>query len=475
MISVVLRNVVLPALILAGGIGGFAVLYASRTVPESKALGDDRPPPVEVVGAENASPGMLGIEANGTIVPKREVTLSAEVEGRVDERTDACWAGRSVKAGDLLLTLDPRPLEIQKDVAEADLAQVAADLDQLEIEIENTEELVALGEQEVDLSRREQTRVEQLIARNASSASERDVADSKVLTSRQNLQRLRNDQRTFASRRAGLEAQRSRIEAQLDQIAYDLERASVIAPVDGRIVEVLVEKDSYARPGEVLVTIEDTATMEVRCSLRLEDLYWLAGGDDPLTLSDDDPYAIPKARAVVSRSLGGRVTSWEGVLSRFEGTGIDERTRTVPCRVEVPAPAGLRRGMFVSLSLFGEEAKVPLISIPRNAFRPNNVVWIASADDSSTESQGSTEERLDRRLLEILRVEPVRVLTDTVLIRGDGPDGPIPVGAELIVSQLNDPQPGMAIRVGGLNRPDASTGPEDDRAIATSAPGADLR
>ena len=73
---------------------------------------------------EAAPPGGFGIEVNGTVVPKREVTLSAEIDGRVVERTDACWAGRAVKRGDLLLRLDPRPLEIQRMTFEAELGQV---------------------------------------------------------------------------------------------------------------------------------------------------------------------------------------------------------------------------------------------------------------------------------------------------------------------------------------------------------------
>ncbi|MEW4570024.1 HlyD family efflux transporter periplasmic adaptor subunit [Tautonia sp. JC769] len=442
------RNVLLPALLLGAGVVAFAGLVASKEPPQRVERERDLPR-VEVVPVGDASNTGLGIEVNGTIIPKREITLSAEVEGRIVERTEACWAGRSVKAGDLLLKLDPRPLEIQDASFEAELAQVAADLDQLDIEIQNTEELVTLAEQEVDLRRREQVRVEQLIARSASSASERDAADAQMLTARQNLQRLQNDRRTFASRRARLEAQMRRIEAQLDQVAYDLERTTITAPIDGRIVEVRVERDAYARPGEVLVTLEDSATMEVRCSLRLEDLFWLAGGDDPMTLANDDPYAIPRARAVVSRSLAGRSTDWEGVLSRFEGTGIDERTRTVPCRVEVAQPAGLRRGMFVSVTLFGAETQVPLLSIPRAAFRPNNEIWIVTDGH-----------------LEIRRVDPVRVLDDAVVIRGDGPGEPIPVGAPLVISTLDSPVSGMEVAVVD---PSAPSPPDESVASASTA------
>jgi multidrug efflux pump subunit AcrA (membrane-fusion protein) len=429
MIGRLFRNLILPGLILAAGVGVFAGLVASKEPPQRVERGKEVPR-VEVVPVEEAPAGGFGIEVNGTAVPKREVTLSAEVAGRVVERTDACWAGRSVRRGDLLLKLDPRPLEIMIETYQAELAQLAADLDQLETEIGNTEELVSLAEQEVDLRRREQLRVEQLIARNASSASDRDAADAQVLTARQNLQRLQNDRRMFASRRARLEAQERRILATLDQATYDLERAVIASPVDGRIVEVRVEQDSYARPGDVLVTIEDTSTMEVRCSLQLEDLYWLAGGDDPLARVEDDPYSIPRAEARLSHAIAGRESTWQGVLSRFEGGGIDERTRTIPCRVEVPEPEGLRRGMFVSVTFRGVDSRVPLLSIPRAAFRPNDEIWLVEGGR-----------------LAIHRVEPVRVLEDSVIIRADGAGEAIPAGASLIVSPLDAPVSGMEVAI----------------------------
>ena len=434
----VFRNVVLPSLILASGVGVFAGLVLSKEPPQRV----ERPrtvPRVEVLPIVSASPGGFGIEVNGTVVPKREVMLSAEVEGRVVERTDACWAGRSVAAGDVLMRLETRPLEIRLESLEAEAAQIHADLEQLDIEIANTEELVSLAEQDVDLRRREQTRIMQQVARNVSSASERDAADSQVLSARQNLQTLLNTRRTFASRRARLEAQLQGNAAQHAQVDYELSRTTIASPVDGRIVEVRVEQDAYARTGDPLVTIEDTSAMEVRCSLQLEDLYWLAGGDDPYaTAVGGDPYAIPHAPATVSRSLAGQSSTWDGVLARYEGTGIDERTRTVPCRINVAEPSGLRRGMFVSVRLSAGDPRVPMLSVPRGGFRPNNEVWLVE----------------DGRL-SIRRVEPVRVLEDSVLIRGDGPGEPIPPGASLVVSPLEAPVEAMEIAVDETETPAA--------------------
>jgi len=101
--------------------------------------------------------------------------------------------------------------------------------------------------------------------------------------------------------------------------------------------------------------------------------------------------------------LAGRTYAWDGVLSRYDGAGLDERTRTVPCRVLVEDPQAVRRldddrgsddgnrgpsplatpsetgppalmrGMFVTLR-FHVEPDVPLFDLPEKALRPGNQV-----------------------------------------------------------------------------------------------------
>ena len=93
--------------------------------------------------------------------------------------------------------------------------------------------------------------------------------------------------------------------------------------------------------------------MEVRCSLQLEDLYWLAGGDDPMVAdAGDDPYAIPHARAEVTPTprrpvdrLGRACSPGMRAAASTSGPGPS------PAGSRCPSPAGLRRGMFVSVDL----------------------------------------------------------------------------------------------------------------------------
>ncbi|CAN5842391.1 hypothetical protein BH23PLA1_BH23PLA1_05100 [soil metagenome] len=440
-------QVLLPVGILAVGVGVFVALAASKEPPKKveRAL---PVPPVEVEPVTDAPSGGFRIRVNGTVVPKREIRLAAEVEGRIVEKTDLCWAGRSVRRGDVLLRIDRRPLELQERTLESEMAKIEADLEQLEVEIQSNAELLALAEEDVELQKREQGRFAQLSRRNAASTSELEQANRLVLTARQQLQSLINESNTFDSRRNRLAAERRNAEARLEQVRYDLQRTVIAAPVDGRIVEELVEADAFVRPGEALVSIEDSSTMEVRCSLRMEELYWLSNSVPvPILTADssegaivEDPYQIPRARALVSFSLAGESVEWEGVLARYEGSGIDERTRTVPCRIEIPSSEDgslgglmrLRRGMFVSVTLHAEAPRVPMLSIPRMALRPNSEIWLVQ--------DGA---------LRILGVQTVRPLEDRILIRADTPGLNLSPGDPLVISPLPAPIDGMEVRILG--------------------------
>ena len=104
------------AILILGGLG-FWGLSSLRKLPETRST--ERLPPVVSTVPLGASPSCLTLEAEGEAVPYREVTLSAEVVGRIQTKTPQCRAGYFVRKGDALLTIDPRDydLEIRADSA----------------------------------------------------------------------------------------------------------------------------------------------------------------------------------------------------------------------------------------------------------------------------------------------------------------------------------------------------------------------
>ena len=77
------------------------------------------------------------IHFDGTVVPKREVTVAAEVGGQIVEKTTRCKAGNYVTEGMLLLRIDPRRYELEVRRLRSIVDQAQIDLKQLEIERAN--------------------------------------------------------------------------------------------------------------------------------------------------------------------------------------------------------------------------------------------------------------------------------------------------------------------------------------------------
>jgi len=83
--------------------------------------------------------------------------------------------------------------------------------------------------------------------------------------------------------------------------------------------------------------------------------------------------------------LNDREYAWEGRLARYDGLGVDEKTRTVPCRVVVDepmkrmsthahGPPALLRGMYVTIRI-QVDPETPLLEVPEDAVQPGNIVW----------------------------------------------------------------------------------------------------
>ena len=238
------------------------------------------------------------------------------------------------------------------------------------------------------------------------------------------------------------------IDARLRQAQRDFKQTTIVAPVAGVVVTDAVELDGFVQQGTQLVVIEDTSAAEVRCNLKMDELGWLFDMQNEPTADPANPinpeYELPEVPVTVSYTLGTHRYDWEGHVSRFDGVGLDQKTRTIPCRIEVPHPREFRvdgetaiqksrgprtlmRGMFVSVTAH-VWPRTPLLAIPEKALKPGNRVW---------QVQDGT-----------LQVVPVEVLwrkRGHVLIAATAT--PLNAGDPLVVSPLTNPQPGTSVKI----------------------------
>lgn len=336
------------------------------------------------------------IEADGVVVPFREIQLASQVSGRIAFKSENCRAGRKVKKGEELFRVDPQDYQLAVEQLKRQLRQAEIDLEDARLEITKATDLLKLANEDLKLATAEYSRLKKLReTSNVITISDVERAQRAELTAQNTVVQYSAQLSSARQREYKSESSKELMEISLQKANLDLARTTVKAPVDGVIIRELVEEDSFAQPGTNLVTIEDTKQGEIRANLKMDDLLWILGGID--RLDDSQGATLPPLKVDVSYTFSGdrKLTlNWDGVLSRFDGRGLDATTRTVPIRVVVPNPdaeglgeiGALVRGMFVELSIAIENQK-DLILIPRHSLTSSNEVYVVNppnVDSTST-------------------------------------------------------------------------------------------
>lgn len=192
----------------------------------------------------------------GQLVAVRESEVATRVAGVV--REIPVQVGSVLKAGERLAQMDTARLEIELASAEAQLAIAQAGL------------LVA--EAQTDRALKSFERAQELTANNSISGAQFDERAS-----------------TFAEAQGGLAQARARIAAAENAVAlaeYNLANATVRAPFDGVVLDVVAQPGQFAGAGSLIATLLDTATMEVEANVPARYTHTLSPGRSVMGVTD---------------------------------------------------------------------------------------------------------------------------------------------------------------------------------------------
>ncbi|MFK7770133.1 MAG: efflux RND transporter periplasmic adaptor subunit [Mariniblastus sp.] len=437
--------------ILGLGVASFVVLYSMKVPPKEQ----DSKELVQMVSTFEAMPfsGQLDKVISGTVVPFREIRVAAEVSGNISKKYEAFEAGNFVKKGTKLLEIDPTDYQLQLRTKEAEVEQSQKMLEETQEEIAGAERNIKLSENEYQLVLDEYNR--NMRIKNALSSTELDQSKRALLTAESALTTRKNSMDTLRARVKRMEAALALTKAQLNRTQLSLEKTVIVAPDDGVIVREMVQKGDYVRAGDQLVTFEDTSKSEVICNLTTSDLAWVRDNSPASaefgTETDDgnansfSVYYLPKTKVSVFDSKEPENT-WQGILSRFDGIGRDQSTRTIPCRITVENPVietengkrALVRGMYVKCKIqvqtSAEGNKRGFLSFPSVALRPGNYVWIVrdkKLKRLSVEVVDSSERLIGKE------IEKIVVVTEK--------EGSLQRGDMIVTTPLTQPTDGVEV------------------------------
>ena len=334
------------------------------------------------------------VPAQGTVRPRNQTQLAAEVSGRIVKLSDVFNAGGFFRAGEVLAEIDPSDYQAALLQAEADLAAARARL-----------------------------------------ADEQARSDQ----ARKDWQRMHGDQRQPSElvlrlpQVEGAQAAVLAAEAAVMRARRNLERTRISLPYDGMVRSRQVDIGQFVSPGSVVGVAFSVDVAEVRLPLSDQDMAFL---DLPRPGQEAETPVPVRLRGMVSGQRG----EWQGKLVRSEGV-VEETTRLNFVVVAVEDPYGLlgseqrvplTMGTFVQADIRGRPAS-GLMVLPRSAMREGDTVHVV---DSS--------ERLAIRRVEVLRATPDRVYVYNDLSPND----------RVVTTAISAPVPGMSLRVRETERED---------------------
>lgn len=191
------------------------------------------------------------VQAAGILQPKLKVDVGAQVSGQVKRLH--VQLGQHVAKGDLLVSLDPELARNDVQQAEATLAQQSAALERSQVDLR--------------LARQEAERQRRLLAGDATSRIDAETAEA-------NLAKLEADLR-------GQGATLARLKADLGKRQLALGYTSIVAPMDGDVVNIAVQEGQTliaAQITPVLMTLAKLDTMTVKTRVAEADIQQVRVG-----------------------------------------------------------------------------------------------------------------------------------------------------------------------------------------------------
>ncbi|MCB1661755.1 MAG: efflux RND transporter periplasmic adaptor subunit [Pseudomonadales bacterium] len=383
---VVTKKAIIPLIVLAVFI--IVALLIFNNPPEAKRSHLPSKPQltVETLALKQA-PYQVRLQSYGTVRPRIESQLVAQVSGQIVEVSPQFRNGGFFERGDQLVRIDSRDYEAEVNIAKAALI--------------SAEQLLA----------EEQARSEQAL---------------------EDWRRLGNTTQAsdLVLRKPQLQAAQAQVisaQSALDKVQLNLERTRILAPFAGRILNKQVDVGEVVSNNMPLASIYATDYVEIRLPLKNRDLDYIRLPESYRfnATQNNEPVAV----TIYSDLVGDQI--WQGKIVRTEGA-IDGTSRQLHVVAQIDDPYGaqatgkqpLKIGEYVTAQIQGIRLENALV-IPNSSIYQGSYVYLVE--------QG----RLLRRNIEIAWQNDHEAIIQQGLITGD----------QLVLTPLGQVASGIPVKV----------------------------
>ncbi|MDO6640358.1 MULTISPECIES: HlyD family secretion protein [unclassified Shewanella] len=353
------RRYVFPGII--AGIIIFIAAISLRSSPELQP-NHDKSRLVDVISLTK-QPVQPVIKAYGRVAPKHIWQGIAEVGGKITYRHPELETGRLIKAGTLVLTIDPLEYQLKLAQAEANYNSAQAQLVQLNQQEINLQSSIEIERQRLTLVDQEYKRKQSLNKKNLISKSELETQKQALLAQRNLVQDLTSSLSLLPDDKKVTAAQVKVNQALLEDAQRQLNNTRFTLPFDARIAEVNIEQAQAVTNGAVLFEAHQLGAVEIKAELSLFDAETLIHSINELPR---DTSALPSIEKVnfdthITVNMGKTLHQWQAKLTRVADT-INPDQATIGFYLEVDqdfnqmnllAKPPLTKGMFVTSYIKG--------------------------------------------------------------------------------------------------------------------------
>ena len=365
---------------------------------------------VVVAASETIAPELV---AFGEIESRRSLELRAAAAGRVVELSEAFVEGGDVRAGEVLLRVDPADAQSALDRLKSDMSDAEAEVREADRGLAIVRDELVAAEDQATLRQSAFQRQKDLATRGVGTAAAVETAELAAASARQAVL-SRRQALTLAEARIDQAATRLvRTQIGLAEAERRLADTTIVAPFDGSLSDVPALQGRLVSMNEKLGELIDPEALDAAFRVSTAQYARLLTEDGRLV----------EAPLTITLDVDGVDLTATGILTRDAAVaGAGQTGRLLFAQLE--GARAFKPGDFVTVSV-REPAMENLVRLPASSYDAGGTVLVLDPENR----------------LEALPVTLIRRQGDSVLVRGRGL-----AGREVVVTRSPVLGAGISVR-----------------------------